>query len=316
MYKTIVIYETQLQKRIINYFIDNGEISNERLLIINAIGHQVKVNKHIIDLNFNKFSKIYTSFRNISKFKEENLVCETLVSTHFTGINALFFSSFIKCKNKLLIDDGIGTPVILLDNQIYKRLIRFQVRFLIIRTILYFFFNTNLLPVKKAVKEINKYYSIYNLEKLFTKTGIDYKYINGFNKEFVLMSRKIGFIGSPMVDFGLVSENKYMHLLSSILSGEGSFTYYLHPDEKRENLLEIKGISFVKPQVSIEEYFEKHGVPETLYTFSSSASINIAAANPDVKIYYIKFKSFFRNKSNVYNRVLNTFSIIESIYTV
>lgn len=316
MYKTIAIYGTHLQKKIINHLIDEEIISKNGLLVIDGSRKQVKVNDTVIGLNFNVFSKVLTSIRNIKKLRELDLECETLISTHFTGINALFFSSFIKCQEKILIDDGIGTPVLLLDNKVYNRLVRFQVRFSIIRLILFLFYDTKLTTVQKATQNFTKYYSIYNFKKLFSDKPFEFRYIDGVNKKFEILPENVGFIGSPMVDFGLVSKMKFKQLLSEIIDGEGPLTYFLHPNEKKANHFEMEGITFVRPQTSIEEYFEKNGVPETLFSFSSSATLNVASANPDVKIFNINFKSFFRNKSHVYNKVLDEFSILESTYTV
>lgn len=316
MYKTIAIYETKLQKKIICHFISEGVISENGLLIIDAIGHKVKLMDRTIDLNFNKFSNIFNSLKNTNELKELNLECETLVSTHFTGINALFFSSFIKCKQKMLIDDGIGTPVLLLDNSLYNRLFRFQGRFFFIKFALRLLYNIKLLTVQKATLDFSSYYSIYQFENFFSNNSYEFRYIEGVNKKYEFITKGIGFIGSPMTEFGLVSEKKYKTFLSTIVNKEGPFTYFLHPDEKNTLNYQIDGVNFVKTNMFIEEYFEKHGVPETLYSFSSSASLNIAAANPKVKIFNIGYESFFRNKNKIYHQVLNELGIKKSTYTV
>lgn len=314
MYKTIAIYETQLQKRTINYFIKNNVIDKDELLIIDATGHEVKLMGQTIKLNFNKFSLTFDSLKNVKELSKLNLKCETLLSTHFTGINSLFFSSFVKCNNKILIDDGIGTPVLLLDNNLYNRLIRFQVRFFLIKLALKLFYNIKLLTVQKSINDFQKYYSIYNLNHLFKNRLFDFKYIDGVNKKLKLLPNTIGFIGSPMVKFNLVSKKRFKQFLCKILNGEGPFTYYLHPDEKKINSYIANGITFVKPNNFIEEYFDKNGVPEILYSFSSSSVLNIASVNPEVKILNISFSSFFRNKSKVYSQVLNELNISESKY--
>ena len=68
--------------------------------------------------------------------------------------------------------------------------------------------------------------------------------------------------------------------------------------------------------ISTSVDFDKNGVPEILYSFSSSSVLNIASANPDVKISNISFSSFFRNKSKVYSQVLNELNISESKYKI
>ena len=316
MYKTIAIYETQLQKRIINHFINKGVIKKKGLLIIDAIGHKVKLMDKVIDLNFNKFSMIFSSMKNVMELRKLNLECEILISVHFTGINALFFSSYIKCKEKILIDDGIGTPVVLLDNTLYNHLFRYQVRFLFIKLALRLLHNVKLLSVQKSTLDFSSYYSIYQFGKYFSNKTYEYKYIHGVNKKYESISKGIGFIGSPMTEFGMVSEKKYKTFLSTIVNNEGPFTYFLHPDEKNTINYQIEGVSFIKSKMTVELYFEKHGVPETLYSFSSSAALNIAAANPKIKIFNIEYESFFRNKNLIYRQVLNELGIKKSRYKI
>tara|TARA_B110000027_G_C16118167_1_gene301316 strand:- start:2511 stop:3461 length:951 start_codon:yes stop_codon:yes gene_type:complete len=316
MYDTIAVFETQLQKKIIFNFIEIGLIKKKKLLIIDASNHKLKLNELNIDLNFNKISNIFKSFKNIKALKKLNLKCKTLISTQFTGINALFFSSFINSDKKILIDDGIGTPVLLLDNSLYNRLFRFQLRFYFIKSILRLFFNIKLLSVQKATITFDSYYSIYNLGVFFDYKPYEFRYIDGIIQKYDLINKEIGFIGAPMVEFGLTSEKKLKALLSKIVKNEGPFSYFLHPDEKYSLDYNIQGVNFLKPNMLIERYFEIHGVPKTLYSFSSSAALNIATANPQVNVYNIGYESYFRNKNQVYLKVLNQFSVKKSFYNL
>jgi hypothetical protein len=100
MYTTIYIYETYFQKSIIDYLINNAFFDNNKSLVIDATNHNLIIKNVEFKINFNKSNLIVPSLYNIGKLKKENLCCETLVSTHITGINALFLSSFIKTKKK------------------------------------------------------------------------------------------------------------------------------------------------------------------------------------------------------------------------
>lgn len=314
MYNTIAVFETQLQKKIIFNFIEIGLINKYGLLIIDATNHKLIINDINIDLNFNKISNVFKSIKNIKILKKLNLECKTLISTQFTGINALFFSSFINSDKKILIDDGIGTPVLLLDNRVYNRLFRFQLRFYFIKSILSLIYNVKLLSVQKATTNFDKYYSIYDLGVFFSNKPYEFKYVDGVIPTYEIINDEIGFIGAPMVEFGLIGENKFKALLFKIVKNEGPFTYFLHPDEKNKLTYNISGIKFVKPKTLIENHFEDYGVPKILFSFSSSAALNIATANPQVNVYNIGYKSYFRNKNQLYQKVLNQFSVKETSY--
>ena len=145
MKDNIFLFETAAQKKIVQKLINDLNLSVDDYKVFDCSGHNLKFDNYTFIINFNKISLLNKSLINIFKLKKIiDFKCKKFYSTQFTGINALFWSSIFEAENYILIDDGIGTPVIIIDNQIYDSLWKFRIRFNIIRFVLKLFYNIKL----------------------------------------------------------------------------------------------------------------------------------------------------------------------------
>lgn len=306
MYSTIYIYETDFQKSIINYLIERDYFNNEHYLIIDATGHEIKIGNKIFGINFNKIDKLFSSIIELKSLKRQKITCDTLVSTHITGVNSLFLSSFFESNQKILIDDGIGTPVLIQNQSLFKKKIRYQARF-ILSKILLIIRGSKLNNVASNFKTIDSYYTVYpNIPKKPHHFSIFY--IEGFyNRDYRIISGKTGFIGAPLLEFNLTTVKNYKNLLRKVHEEYGDFTYYLHPDEKYAKSLNLPGIEFKKNNEGLEEHFYKTGMPSNVIGFASSALINLALSKnfkSDVEFKFIKKKVYGAKEDQLYYDLL------------
>ena len=304
MYQTIYIYETLFQKSIIDFIVENEESDNSNYLIIDGLNHKLRVNDDCFPINFNKIDRLRTSVQSLNTIKELDLSCETIVCTHFTGINALFLSALIKAKKKVLIDDGIGTPVIIQEPKLFSKKYKYRLRFFLVKTSL-LFYGVRLKNIEQVINSINEYWTVYNSNSMNSNMKI--KRIDFFNKSQMILKGKTCFIGAPMMDFGLVSVDSYKQLLQSVGDKFGTFVYYPHPDEKKINDLNIDGIEVKQNNTNIEDAFNQSGVPQTVIGFTSSALLNLSNCKYEDKkphFFYIKKEVYGTYKDQLYYDVL------------
>jgi hypothetical protein len=314
MYSTVYIYETHFQKSVIDHLIDKDEINTANILIIDAINHKLKIESEVFNFNFNKIRMLVSSLRALIELKKMNISCETLVSTHITGLNALFFSSFIKAEKKILIDDGIGTPVLLMNHRIFKYKIKFQIRYFFIKSILFFLF-LKLKSIKNTLKTISQYSTVYKKTPTLTKHFFIVKHLNFYLMKYEINQGEVCFIGAPLLEFKLCNQQSYEKLLKSVRNKYGNFIYYLHPDEQLVLSLNIDGIKFEKLNVNIESFFYEMGVPKTVIGFASSVLLNLSNSSyiqGNVNFRYIKKKVYGLEYDKLYYEVLECNNIIDS----
>lgn len=311
MKDNIFLFETAAQKKIVQKLINDLNLSVDDYTVFDCSGHNLKFDNYTFIINFNKISLLNKSLINIFKLKKIiDFKCKKFYSTQFTGINALFWSSIFEAENYILIDDGIGTPVIIIDNQIYDSLWKFRIRFNIIRFVLKLFHNIKLFDVKSTLKKINVYYSLYY--KFFEDKQIPYtlcpvKKLYSITK---VAKNVNGFIGAPMIEFGLINKDFYISILKKIISKYGDLNYYPHPDEKEiYSLKDLQGLHLYPNKSPLEFYFQNNSVPDKIFSFSSSCALNIAVCCDEIEIYDIEYESFSRTKSSIYSRVLGFYGV-------
>lgn len=313
MYKTIFIYETFFQKSIIEHLIENKYYDKEQSLIIDATNHKICIEGEEYNVNFNRFGMLISSLKVLRELRKLALTCETLVGTHITGINALFFSSFISSKNKVLIDDGIGTPVLIQNQKLFNSKIKYQIRFLITKTLL-LLHNIKIKNVVNTLGTIDRYYTVYK-SKIVPERSFPIYPLNFYEQQYTTNMEEVCFIGAPLLDFKLCDEESYKMLLLAVKHKYGDYKYYLHPDEKLTIKFKIEGIEFIKLNKPIEKSFFKNGVPEFVIGFTSSALLNLSLSkykNTNPNFRYVKKKVYGKKNDEYYYEILEQNNIYES----
>ena len=312
IYSAIYFYETKLQKRIVDYIINRQLFDNTNYLIIDASGHDLSINGNVYKINFNKINKIFQSLINLNKIKRLNIIGSVLIGTHITGLNAQFISSNIKANKKIIIDDGIGTPVLLCNPNIFKRKIKYQLRYNISK-IAVFFMGMKLLSVKRLYHELDEYITVYKNLPATVMNNFKVIHIDLLNVKYIVRNGKVGFVGMPLVDFKIIKQNKFIEFLHIIKNTYGNFEYYLHPDEKFASTLLVEGVDFIKPNNALENYFAKTGLPEKLIGFASSVLLNVSTSiHVKTNLYYVKTNIYGREYDSLYYKLLENNNILYS----
>jgi hypothetical protein len=217
-----------------------------------------------------------------------------------------------------LIDDGIGTPVLLQNQSIFKYKIKFQIR-LIITEILLSLYSVKLYSINNILPDITHYYTIYKNISFRNNECLSIVHLNLYEKEYRIVENETCFIGSPMMEFNLCKQGIYRNLLIEIKKKYGNFKYFLHPDEYIALSFRIEGIEFIKLNQSIENYFGTNGIPKNVISFVSSAILNLANSKNafiNINFRYIKMKIYGSAYDELYYKILEQHNIIDSGITI
>lgn len=303
-YDIIFVYETNFQEKIVTYLIDN-KIKNKTFLRIDARNDQIKLPNETIKIDLNSFSGTLKSIKDIFT-KKSNLKCNQLVGTFVVSTNSRFFECFIEYEQLVLIDDGIGTPVII-DNPDIKNKSFLRNITSIISKILTITAGYKLKSVREILNKIKHYWSIYPIP---TENIISKEYINFFNSKTQYASNEeIAFIGQPLVETKLMSIQKYWTIIKKIQQQEGLISYYPHPREKFHKDIVLPYVEIKENDSSnttIEEYFLKHGMPKKIISFVSTTLINIKCLEvKETECYYIESEPI----KSIYYDTLRKFGI-------
>lgn len=279
----IYIVESGFQQKIVDHLIEQI-YPNKNYLIIKKSGDGFQLgNQSWQAVDFNHGKGILKSFGTVYKFPK--LSCDKLIGTHFTGVNCRFFEAVIKYKKLELIDDGIGTPVILNKTNFYFDQPFSLLKFFILRILLLsVFLKTK--STKKIIKNVSLYHSVYFKDY----QGLKVNYLDYFKRwASEINTGKIGFIGQPFVEYGFIKEKVMIEILIQIISeNNGVLDYFPDPSEKWIYNQTISNLNVVLKDKPLELYFKENGTPEILYTFVSSALLNIKMISPATKGFYIK----------------------------
>lgn len=308
-YKHIVCYETALQKSLIDKAFQLGLLGEDTLLI-NCCDHLVRIDQEVYDVNFNQVKKTIRSLKNLYKIRRLGLSADYYVGTLFTGINALFLASLFGSGKLILIDDGIGTPVQLLGNYFLGRMPRYRVKKWITASGLFLLHGIRLRSFHYLKSRITAYFSIYKGLELIEPTY----YLPIFEKPLVVSEDLVGFIGAPMVEFGLMTKDEYKKVLSNAFRQFGHITYFVHPDESLIHEYTSDEFTVLKPEGKLEHYLEFKAVPKVLISFGSSAMLNVAShfyPQRPVRNLYIKTKIYGPKYDIYYHDFMQKYGIEE-----
>jgi hypothetical protein len=301
-YDVIAYFETDIQKIYVDFIINNA-FAEANCLLIDARNKKLLIDNRSYNINFNDRSCICNSLKELKNI-DLTYSCKYLLGTHFTGVNCRFIVSIINYKKLLLIDDGLGTPTTLMMPSIFLYRRTFILKYMILKILIYILIKKKLERTKVIISKIESYYTIYNIRTKLTKIRI-----NPFPKwTRELITNKVGFIGAPYIDHGLITKSRYVDFLKEMIRREGPLIYYLHPDEKWSENLIISGITFIKPCCSLEKYIETNEIPGKIIGFYSSALMNLKIMNEKIDAYYIKINTF-KECGKCYENILTSNNI-------
>lgn len=277
--KVIIFVQTDLQDLIAQEISKKFEADDILILNIKHYRFTFADKHYLIKLyGFANILKTFFVFRNNGiKFK-----CDLLIGNLLTNFNSFFIISAFDYSKLILIDDGIGTPVILKHPDYYSSQLKYRIKNILLKITYPLFFKEKFKIIKDFLPDISFYFTIYDF-----KNDIPSEKIKIFNASTKILYKHKCFIGQPMIELGLISKEKYIGFLNNIIRMEGSITYYAHPSETFLQKIKINGLIFVKNEWPIEKEFEKNGIPEYVISFFSSSLLHLKQENPNVNIFYV-----------------------------
>lgn len=293
-YDAILFFDSHFQKVIIDHLL-NTEYKNKNTLVIDAIGGRIQIKDKTYPIAFNTLKQTLNSLSNINTFPK-GLSCDDIVGSFLTGSNSTFFLSSIQYDKIILTDDGIGTPVILKCGDIFKLVDwKFKLNFFLLRIL--FILSGRKIPLRNPsiIKKTAHYYTVYN-----DATSLKSTKILPFNSDFRIQEGVKAFIGQPFIEYNMMSKEDYINTLLKV-KGEGTLKYFPDPSEKWHKNETIEGIEFQAKGDPLEIRFQKEGMPEFIYTFVSSAILNLKTVFPEMNGYYIKIPKAKKFRDYYYN---------------
>lgn len=280
-YDIIFISESNFQDKIVEHLIFS-KFQQKKILWIRKKDNQFVTNDKVkFELDLNSFKSIT---RSLSYFyKDVNLSCEKLISPQITGVHARFLSMKINYSSLEMYDDGIGTLVIVENQNYFKDYYKQILKLTLIRT-LFFIFNLKLIPnTSKIISNIKVYYSVYPM----FNTGLNTIPIDLLKLNYTIINNA-AFIGMPLVEYTMISDIDYIRVIKQLIEKHGFINYYPDPSETLIYSYEIEGLKIIQKDMGIEHYFSKHGLPKNIYSFTSSALLNIKMGSKTANLHYIK----------------------------
>ncbi len=279
-YDIIYISESGFQEKVVEYLITHIYKNETYLWVKSQNGCFVDNEGKQYKIDLNHARGIVKSIPFIFKFPK--LSCQYLIGTQFTGINCRYFESVINYKELHLMDDGIGTPVITSYPNYYSHFPKEQFKMAIVRSVLFLKFK-KLKSTKQLIEDIQLYYTVYPLKQSYKKEI----HLNFLEYDYRLI-KNTGFIGMPLVDYRMVSEKHFTLVLKSLIKKYGNLDYYPDPNETWINKQNIEGLKIIEKNEPLEIFLKRNGLPKKMYTFTSSALLNLKVADKRMEGYYIK----------------------------
>lgn len=289
-FDAIFFYDSHFQKLVVEYLIKE-KYSEKSCLVIDAIGGKYSWADNTVHLGFNTLKQSLSSLKNIRKFPK-NLSCDEIVGSWLTGNNSNFLLSSIQYKKIVLIDDGIGTPVILKVGDIFKLVdYKYKLNFLLLRILFLISGKKQPLRNPKIIACVAKYWSLYQGEVSLNKERI-----TPFNTDFEIVKGQKAFIGQPFIDYGMMDKESYLETLNNIRGGS-TLRYFPDPSEKWYLGQNIDGLDIAEKGEPLEVRLQKEGMPEEIYTFVSSAILNLKTIFPATNGFFVRMPNAkkFRN---------------------
>ncbi len=302
IYDAVFVYETNFQKKIVESIV--SKYNNSKIEFIDARFHKIIFKNKCYNINLNGVRNTINSIkdlRNFPKIKTNKLFCTAL-----TGINSRFFEAVIDYNSLSIFDDGIGTPVILIDKK-YLKTLNLCVRFWFSFIVLFLLNQKKLSLTKNLISKIEFYYTIYPYYSYKYNQRLKIIPIIFFErKNSVIIDDYIGFIGSS--DY--LNRNSKIEFIYNKFKKK--IIYYAHLMESIDNLNMEYISKVIIPETTIEDYFKKNGVPSILVGDISTVFLNVKLIYGDFPLLYVFYKEnkklstyYMLLKDNGVNLILN-----------
>ena len=292
---------------------------NNKLVIVNRgtknnyfqIQTILKIYNNVFDeiVLLNGESKSMTGWR--KKFKEINLLTQhsrvenIFIGDYQDGLSR-HFSNKLKSANTYLLDDGFAT--LLINQKLNNGSI-----------------SNNKDYLKYLISGFKYSYKVKNEIKFFTffehdmiRESIQHSFeILTNERTLVFFDDELYFLGSPVVEDGILSESKYLGLVHDyLLSSNCTNKYYLpHRREKKNKIKKIidkTGVETLCVNLPVEIYLLKNKIePSVVTSLFSTALYTLSKILKQSKIDVIKI-----NPSDLLDRkqhVMNIYEVLENI---
>lgn len=271
MKKVLVISETNSQRDIVKRIFQTS-MSDYSVDFMHREENSFQFNGKDYTLNFNRISQWKESIKSLKRLKKFRNDYDSLCGVLFCGHNPLVISSFFRTRELLLIDDGIGTPVILSNPTLKIRSLKFVLKYLILKSILFIFLGMRLKGTNHFKSKFDKYYSIYDAQ-LFGHLNKKIVYLD--KKNLNIRKNVTAIIGSPISEFNLIEEECYVSIVNRLAEKYDVTEYFPHRDEKR------KKIESFNLKLHSKDSFDKeittNGIPNTIIGFTSSVLLEYSS---------------------------------------
>lgn len=294
MYSEVHVIETRLQELIMESFVKTDDT-----LTFRFSKGRVYVENHSFICDFNKFFSLPISLFNLARIRRKySFKAHRFVSTQINGLNALVFSSLISSENRVLIDDGIGTPALILDKNCLEGNRRFILRWKITNFCLRMLFGIEVLLVEERLKTVTHYFTIY--PKLTAILPISFSVTKNPSilSELDYSGNYTLLLGSPMCEFGLMTREGYEGLFRGFQSE--NVVYVPHPNEYGVNM----DLNVCVSYNSAEEYMMNNGFPNRIVSFASSVLLNVLE-NSMVDV--LLFEYIERDSYSTYTKLIESY---------
>jgi hypothetical protein len=249
--------------------------------------------------------KIYSSFKSINRSNIDNIFVGEYRSDHVNHI-----VNSLKSRDVYLLDDGLAQLNYHkeIENSSFKvnmRRVLYRVLFYKLKPINYTFFTMFTIENEKTIKNNYTFFKKY-IEKKEVENGVY-------------------FIGQPLVELGVMSQENHKIELSKIINFyKGKhFTYILHRREALENIKKLSlelGFKYKEFDNLIElEMINAQIVPSNFATFYSTAIVTLPSfiSGADYKVFQphdsIIDKKFIKNISSTYEELAKIGLKVESV---
>lgn len=279
-YYAIFLYETKLQKEIVDYLIRNLYIGKS-ILVIKREKNWLYIDGSKYYFNFHSrlsgfFSLVlFPLLRNrLSKIK-----CVELCAPFIPAFNARVLAIIIEHKIKCNIEDGLGTftginfPVTMIPKiSFYPANI---------------FLGRKIESLTNVITNIHKYYTIYGRDKYKNVLSIDkVMELDLLAKEYPELSDDVYFVGQPLVQNNMIMLSDYIGIVNKLAKKYGKIKYFYHPVEHLQYDFN-DNIKIYRINEALESYIEKNDKPKVVISYVSTVLMSVRMKYPDIECFYI-----------------------------
>lgn len=302
IYDAVFVFESNFQKDIIDYLI-KIKYAESTYLIIDASHNFIKLQDSTYKINLNGLINSIKSLPDLLRWNSIIYTSE-LICVGIAGINSRLFEAIIKYKKLTLIDDGIGTPILLNNPKLWYLKKKFIRCFLFDYLLLFLLKGKVLKTTSQIIHQVSSYYTVYDLPFQYDFEVAKLDFFKQY--KFSILKGEVGFIGAPMENL-----SKLVSILKLIYNKYNKrLNYYPHPRENINHLREYTSLcNIIDTNGTVENFWKSNGIPETIISFSSSVLLNLKQINKgDLFIYYIHMSN--DKFMEPYNKLLDSLEIM------